>query len=399
MSSSPSAVTYLAPKSVGNLLTVTLTATSIAESTATATLNIVVSPAPVISTTTLPGVLNGANYSEQVIANGGVAPLVFSVSSGTLPPGLHLNTNGFIVGRTTSDGGTYNFSLTVTDQGSPPLTATQAYTVDVAPAPALSVATSSLANAAQGSLYNAALAASGGVPPLTWSIATGALPPGLTLTATTGQISGTPTTQGTSAFTVKVTDSSLLPPDQHSQTAIQPLSLTVGPPNPVSIVTASLPQADTASLYSQTILESGGIAPFNWTITNGILPSGMALNAATGTISGVATAVSANTFTVQVTDSETPPASASATFTLSVIAAANNNALLNGDYVFIFNGFNPSGPVVLAGGFVADGSGIVEGSLDSNNNDAPNTTQDNGPGPTQGNAFTGIYTMGSDGRG
>lgn len=399
VNSTPTAITYQAPKSVGNLLTVTLTATSIAENSAFATLNIVVSPAPVISTTTLPGVLNGADYSEQVIANGGVAPLVFSISSGSLPPGLHLNTNGFITGRTTSDGGTYNFSLTVTDQGSPPLTATQAYTLIVTPAPGLSVATSSLPNAALGSAYNAALAASGGVPPLTWSISSGALPPGLALTPATGQISGTPTAQGSFPFTVEVTDSSLLPPGQHSQTATQSLSLTVGPPSALSIVTVSLPQADTASLYSQTILKTGGVGPFTWTITTGILPSGISLNAGTGTISGTATAVSTNTFTVQVTDSESPAQSASASLTLAVIAATNNNALLNGDYVFIFNGYNPSGPVLLGGGFVADGVGNVAGAVDSNNNNPPNTTQNNGPGPTGGNALTGTYSLGPDGRG
>ncbi|MGB6485075.1 MAG: Ig domain-containing protein [Candidatus Acidiferrales bacterium] len=400
VNSTPFAATYQAPKSVGNLLTVTLTATSNAENSAYETLNIVVSPAPVISTTTLPGVLNGADYSEQVIANGGVAPLVFSVSSGSLPPGLNLNTNGFVTGRTTSDGGTYKFSLTVTDQGSPPLTATQAYTLVVAPAPALSVATSSLANAAQGTPYSAALAASGGVPPLTWAISSGALPPGLTLTTTTGQISGTPTTQGTFPLTVEVTDSSLLPPPpNHPQTATQSLSLTVGPPNPLSIVTTSLPEADSASLYSQTILETGGVGPFTWTVTNGILPSGMSLESATGTISGIATAVSTNTFTVQVIDSESPPKSASATLTLAVIAAVNNNALLNGDYVFIFSGYDPNGPVVLGGGLVADGAGDVEGTVDSNNNNPLSSTYNNGPGPTQGNALTGTYTLGPDGRG
>lgn len=399
VSSSPTAITYQAPKSVGNLLTVTLTATSIAENSATATLNIVVSPAPVISTTTLPGVLNGADYNEQVIANGGVAPLVFSISSGGLPPGLHLNTNGFITGRSTSDGGTFNFSLTVTDQGTPPLTATQAYTLVVAPAPALSISTNSLTDAAQGSLYNTALAASGGVPPLVWSITAGSLPPGLSLTAVTGQISGTPTTQGTFLFTVSVTDSALLPPNQHSQTATASLSLTVGPPSTLTIVTASLPQADTASLFSQTILTHGGVGPFNWTVTKGILPSGISLNPTTGTISGVATAVETNTFTVNVTDSETPAASASATFTLTVIAATTNNALLTGDYVFIFNGYNAQGPVLLGGGFVADGVGNVEGAVDSNNNNPVNTTQNNGPGPTPGNALTGIYSIGPDGRG
>lgn len=395
----PSSVIYQAPKSEANLLTVTLTATSNAENSVFSQLNIAVSPAPTISTTTLPGVLNGADYSEQVIANGGVAPLVFSISSGSLPPGLNLNTNGFITGRSTSDGGTFNFTVMVTDQGSPPLTASQAYTLSVSPAPALSIVTSSLADAAQGTPYNVALAANGGVPPLTWGILSGSLPPGLTLTPATGQISGTPTTQGTFPFMVQVTDSSLLPPDNHSQTAQQSLSITVGQPGALSIVTTSLPQAETANLYSLTILTTGGIGPFNWTLTNGILPSGMSLNASTGTISGVATGVSTNTFTVQVTDSESTPATATATFTIPVIAATVNSGLLKGDYVFVFNGFNPNGPVVMGGTLTADGVGDIEGVEDSNNNDAPNTTQDNGPGPTQGNAIAGSYTMTPNGTG
>ncbi len=401
------AATYQAPSSANTgdqLFTVTLTATANAETSVTTTLNIVVSPAPVISTTTLPGVLNGATYSEQILANGGVAPLIFTVSSGSLPPGLNLNTNGFVTGRTTSDGGTYNFTVKVTDQGTPPLTVSRAFTLVVTPAPPLSIATTSLMNAAQGSPYSAVLAANGGVPPLTWSIASGSLPPGLTLTASTGQISGTPTTQSTTpfSFSVQVTDSSLLPPNNQPQTT-PPLSLSimVGPPNTLAIATTSLPEAESSNLYSQKIVATGGVAPFNWTLTKGILPSGMSLDASTGVISGVATAVSSNTFTLQVTDSENPPATASATFTISIIASTtgDNNALLEGDYVFIFSGYNPNGPVVLGGTLEADGSGNIEGTIDSNNNDGPNTTQNNGPGPTQGNALTGTYSMKPNGTG
>ena len=399
LTSTTSSTTYLAPKSTptGNLLTVTLTATSIADKRATATLNIAVTPAPVIQTATLPGLLNGANYSQQIVATGGVAPLIFKVTAGNLPPGLNLNTNGAITGRTTSNGGTFDFTVTVTDQGTPPLTAMHDFTLIVAPAPALSITTTSLNGAVQATPYNQGLTATGGVPPLTWSISSGALPPGLTLDASTGQISGTPTTQGTTSFTVTVKDSSLLPPNNQPQTASQALSITVGPPGPLTIVTTSLPEANSATLYSQQIHTTGGIGPFNWKLTSGILPSGLSLDPATGVISGTVTAVSTNTFSVQVTDSQN--AQASATFTINVVASTNNNELLNGLYAFVFNGYNSSGPVVFGGTLFASGTGLIEGAEDSNNNNPTGSTDNAGPGPTQNNAMAGTYTITSDGRG
>ena len=395
----PSSATYVAPKSTANLLTVTLTATSVADKRATATLNIAVTPAPVIQTASLPGVLNGAKYSQQIVATGGVGPLTFKVTAGALPPGLNLNTNGLITGRTTSDGGTFDFTVTVTDQGTPPLTDSADYSLVVAPAPALSVTTTALINAVQGSPYNQGLTATGGVPPLTWSISSGALPAGLALDAATGQISGTPTTQGSSSFTVEVTDSALLPPNNQPQTATQSLSITVGPPGALAIVTTTLPDANSATLYSQQIRTTGGIGPFNWTLTSGILPSGLSLDPTAGVISGTATAVSTNTFTVQVTDSETPPAQASATFSINVVASTTNNQLLVGQYVFIFSGYNSSGPVVFGGNLFASGTGAIQGFVDSNNNNPSGSTDNAGPGPTQSNAMAGTYTITSDGRG
>lgn len=68
------------------------------------------------------------------------------------------------------------------------------------------VTTSSLPNATSGSSYSQALAASGGTGSYTWSITSGALPAGLALTASTGRISGTPTSSGTSSFTATATD-------------------------------------------------------------------------------------------------------------------------------------------------------------------------------------------------
>jgi hypothetical protein len=71
---------------------------------------------------------------------------------------------------------------------------------------ALSITTPSLPNGVLNTSYSAALAASGGTAPYSWSIASGALPQGLTLNATNGTVSGKPTAAGVSSFTAQVRD-------------------------------------------------------------------------------------------------------------------------------------------------------------------------------------------------
>ena len=70
----------------------------------------------------------------------------------------------------------------------------------------VSINTNSLPNGYVGLSYSATLAASGGTGSYTWSIVSGSLPPGLSLNPSTGAITGTPTTAGTSSFTVQVND-------------------------------------------------------------------------------------------------------------------------------------------------------------------------------------------------
>jgi hypothetical protein len=79
-------------------------------------------------------------------------------------------------------------------------------TLTVTPA-VLAISTSSLAGGTVGTGYSASVAATGGTTPYHWSISAGALPGGLTLSATTGAITGTPTASGTFSFTVKDSDS------------------------------------------------------------------------------------------------------------------------------------------------------------------------------------------------
>lgn len=84
------------------------------------------------------------------------------------------------------------------------------------------IETASLPDATVGVAYTAALVADGGSRPYRWSILQGALPDGLTLDPETGEISGTPTTEGTASFTVQATDSNVPP-----KTASRPMTLTV----------------------------------------------------------------------------------------------------------------------------------------------------------------------------
>ncbi len=79
---------------------------------------------------------------------------------------------------------------------------TDAYAV-----PSLKVATSLLPEANIRYTYSGMLAASGGLPPYTWSISSGSLPGGLSLDSATGEISGLPSETGQFFFTVAVRDS------------------------------------------------------------------------------------------------------------------------------------------------------------------------------------------------
>jgi hypothetical protein len=72
--------------------------------------------------------------------------------------------------------------------------------------PPLAITNATLPNGTTGVLYSATLTATGGIPPYTWSLVSGALPPSLSLTPSSGLISGTPTTAGSYTFTVQARD-------------------------------------------------------------------------------------------------------------------------------------------------------------------------------------------------
>ncbi|MFZ1904252.1 MAG: putative Ig domain-containing protein [Steroidobacteraceae bacterium] len=189
---------------------------------ASATLNVVSAlSAIIITTTSLPGGRVGTAYSTTLTATGGSPPYTWLFASGTLPPGLELNpSTGALSGTPTAGASATPLTFEVTDSETPPKgqAATLALTV-IAP---LVISTTSLPGGQVGAAYSATLTATGGTSPYGWSITSGSLPAGLSLSSS-GAISGTPTTAvSASPITFEVSDS-----ENPAETKTANLSMTI----------------------------------------------------------------------------------------------------------------------------------------------------------------------------
>jgi thermitase len=223
--------------------------------------------------------------------------------------------------RLTTSTGSYSgtFALSGSTNWSA-VVATFAATAVVPPPPAIT--TTSLANGTFGTSYSQTVAATGGTTPYSWSVVTGSLPAGLSLNASTGAITGTPTASGTSSFTVQVADSS-----SPQQTASKSLSITVSA-TALSITTTSLPNGTVSTPYDQSVAASGGTAPYTWSVSVGALPAALSLNVSTGAISGTPTTAGTSNFTVQVADSSAPQQIVSKALSITINAVTSNNIAL-----------------------------------------------------------------------
>jgi hypothetical protein len=202
-----------------------------------------------------------------------------------------------------------------------------------------------------------------------------------TSTTDTVNITGKATVAGAYTFTVTVKDAT-------------GATSTSGP---LQIVVSSLAFTTTSPLPSGTVglayggvqfAATGGTSPYAFSLANGsTLPPGLTL--ANGDLTGTPTTVGNYSFGVSVTDSETPAAVITNTFTL-VVNPVQDLTLLTGSYAFSFSGNNASGFVAAAGTFTTDGNGnITTGEADITN------LQQN----TLYKSITGTYTAGQDGRG
>lgn len=285
-----------------------------------------------ISTASLPAGVVGTSYSATMSATGGTSGYSWSMTAGALPAGLVLSSStGAITGVPTTTG-TFTFTITVSDSSSPVQTQSSVISITIGAAPVsespLAITTGSLASGVVGSSYSASLQASGGKPSYTWSIASGSLPAGLTLSATTGAIAGTPTASGNFTFTVQVADSS-----SPAQTKSASLSIHIIAPQ-LAITTTTLASGTVGSAYTQTLHATGGTPSYTWAVVNsGSLPAGLTLGSTTGVISGTPTASGTFSVSVSVTDSSSPAQTKSATISITIASnqlSISSTALASG---------------------------------------------------------------------
>jgi PKD repeat protein len=263
-------------------------------------------PVITVSPATLSNGEVGISYNQSLTASGGTAPHVFTVTSGSPPPGLFLSSGGVLSGTPTI-GGIYSFTVTATDANQ--CTGSRSYMLTITGCSTVTVSPAVLFDGFVGASYRQTLSASGGTGPYTFT-RTGGVPPGLNLSAG-GVLSGSPTTPGTYSFTVTATDANGCTGSRAYTVTIVCGTLTLSPP--------TLPSAAIGTAYSQTLTALGGRAPHSFAVTAGALPAGLALSS-DGVLSGTPTDAGTSTFTVTATDAA--GCSGTATYTVSVCVAA-----------------------------------------------------------------------------
>ena len=259
---------------------------AVVSQTTTITVN-PVATALTITTTSLPSGTASQAYSASITATGGFPPYLFSAQG--LPGGLSINPQTGAVTGTTSSSGSFPVMFIVVDSHSNRATAT--LTLSMASPSVRISAFATLPDGVVGVGYSGSVGAIGGVSPVTFSIARGAVPPGLSF-LNSGVLTGTPTTVGRYSFTVTATDASNTSDSKDFTVTIAspPLSIPGGSSNPT---------APAGSPLSINFGCTGGTPPYTYSLT-GSLPPGA--NFANCTLSGTPTTPGSYTFHITVRD-------------------------------------------------------------------------------------------------
>jgi len=232
-------------------------------------------------------------YTGTLNRGGGKSPFSFVVTAGTLPAGITLNAGTGALSGTPTDTSYTDRSMTFRVTDDLGATANVSATIGYRNFPTLSYPASF---AMRTRAYSLSPTQSGGHSPLAYALQSGSLITGLSLSSTTGEVTGTPTSTsyGVVAVTVRLTDDMANVVDA-AQSVTYADNLTIAG-------TVASPGYTGAAYADSSLSASGGHGSNVWSIASGSLPPGVSINAGSGALTGTPSAVGAYGFTVRVTD-------------------------------------------------------------------------------------------------
>jgi large repetitive protein len=236
-------------------------------------------------------------YADSFVVVNGAPPYHWSVSA--IASGLTLDSTTGQVSGTPTNFGQFEYTVSVSDSSAPVQSDSGQGLLNIAEQLQL---LANLPSATINKPYQGFLNGFGGSGAYTWTTVSGNLPPGLTLmpNSTVDQLQGQPTQLGTYNFVIQLTDSSVPP-----YVVTQSETLAVTPPGLV-ISGVPLSPAPVNVLYHSQIPLIGGTPPYSWTISSGVLPPGLTLNSASGSIDGTPTQNGTFNFVASGSDSGNP---------------------------------------------------------------------------------------------
>jgi hypothetical protein len=277
----------------------------------------------IVTSSNLPGTLVNSAYSQTLQATNGIGALTWSIapvsSTSLFVTGLTIDASTGLLSGTANFQGTAGFIATVTDSASPPSSATQGFTI-TASGPMQTPAPQTFNVGQYQDITPITLTSSGGVFPFTYTLSGGALPFGMKFLNQTGEITGSATVVGTYPLNITIQDS-YTPPE----IVTAPVTIKVIPP-PLSIADSLPRQILLNRPFSGRVIAQGGIPPYTFSTQSGSMPPGFtSIDPHSGQVSGTPTTAGFSFFTIGVTDSNTPPASTSLNFGITVSTPLGRN--------------------------------------------------------------------------
>ncbi len=255
-------------------------------------------PPPVqIKTEVLPEGRVGQAYSLAVAVEGGMLPYQWSLSHTGSLSGLTFQDDAGMIKGTPESTGTFSVTVAVSDAREHRASADYQLVIHPALTP-VSILTKDTLLGRADTDYSLALSATGGYPPYRWELSEDGLPPGLTLDAASGLISGQPSTAGTYTYAVSVKAAEGNGPAEPHRLKTE--ILTKQNVRKLTVTVATLPVLIAGQPTEVTLACEGGAGPYHWRGI-GELPDQMSIEG--GRLQGAAREAGTFEVTLVVTDS------------------------------------------------------------------------------------------------